>query len=209
MCWNEDVSLNTFLFGLFVLCFIAYNNEYTRYKTEEFSKCPTLYAFLFSVILMQLVEHYLWRSIHNRNERMNQLFSILGWFLLYVIQPGLAILLIPMAKIRYAALFIYFFALTASVFVYPITWKTTIDEKGHLLWIWADLREYSKIISLFYIIALSALGFHLPIFTVGGAFFLAISYFHFQNSWGSLWCWLSNSLFFYFLIDIILVKPVY
>ena len=35
MCWNEHVSLNTFLFSSFVLLLIIYNNYYTKYKIKE------------------------------------------------------------------------------------------------------------------------------------------------------------------------------
>ena len=29
MCWNKEVSLNTFLFSSFVFLLILYNNKYT------------------------------------------------------------------------------------------------------------------------------------------------------------------------------------
>lgn len=37
MCWNENVSLNTFLFSSFVLLLIFYNNTYTQYKIKHFT----------------------------------------------------------------------------------------------------------------------------------------------------------------------------
>jgi hypothetical protein len=30
MCWNESVSINTFVFGIFVLLLIAFNNKYSK-----------------------------------------------------------------------------------------------------------------------------------------------------------------------------------
>ena len=41
MCWNKDVSLNTFLFSGFVLLLIYYNNTYTKYKVAEFDSKST------------------------------------------------------------------------------------------------------------------------------------------------------------------------
>ena len=35
MCWNETVSLNTFIFSMGALLLIMYNNAYTKYKIEE------------------------------------------------------------------------------------------------------------------------------------------------------------------------------
>ena len=36
MCWNEDISLNTFLFGSFSLLFIFLSNTWSKYKLKEF-----------------------------------------------------------------------------------------------------------------------------------------------------------------------------
>ena len=36
MCWNEYVSINTFIFGVFVLLLIAFNNKYSKYKIIDF-----------------------------------------------------------------------------------------------------------------------------------------------------------------------------
>ena len=36
MCWNKEVSLNTFIFSTISLLFIYYNNTHTQYKLKEF-----------------------------------------------------------------------------------------------------------------------------------------------------------------------------
>lgn len=36
MCWNKEVSLNTFIFSTISLLFIYYNNIHTQYKLKEF-----------------------------------------------------------------------------------------------------------------------------------------------------------------------------
>jgi hypothetical protein len=46
MCWNKDISLNTFLFSSFVLGLIMYNNAYTQYKIVELNN---VYAYIFCV----------------------------------------------------------------------------------------------------------------------------------------------------------------
>ena len=53
MCWNESVSLNTFLFSSFVLLLVMYNNYYTKYKITELDNV-WIYLFLASFIFMQL-----------------------------------------------------------------------------------------------------------------------------------------------------------
>ena len=53
MCWNEHVSLNTFIFSIFVLLLIAYNNKYTQYKIEMFN----IKLLLFDLYTMILLSH--------------------------------------------------------------------------------------------------------------------------------------------------------
>ena len=65
MCWNSEVSLNTFAFSTFVLGMIIYNNAYTQYKIPELNNI-WVYLLLFSVISMQLVEFFVWRNIDNK-----------------------------------------------------------------------------------------------------------------------------------------------
>jgi len=51
MCWNEHVSMNTFLFSSFVLGLVLYNNLYTPYKIKEIHSLAA-YLFLLSIILI-------------------------------------------------------------------------------------------------------------------------------------------------------------
>ena len=79
MCWNEYVSINTFVFGIFVLLLIAFNNKYSQYKIADFEN-PYLYFFIGSVISMQFIEFVLWRNLNNKS--INKTMSILGSLLL-------------------------------------------------------------------------------------------------------------------------------
>ena len=45
MCWNPDISINTFLFSSIVLLFIYFTNTYTKYKTPLFDN-PIVYIFI-------------------------------------------------------------------------------------------------------------------------------------------------------------------
>lgn len=213
MCWNENVSLNTFLFGTVVLLFIAYNNSYTQYKIIEFDKYPILYLFMFSVVSMQLAEYFLWKSIRTKNEEMNTIFSMMGWSITRIFQPLFAIGSIPDPFIyfRNVAFVVYFFTLTV-VSTYkqlynPIDFKSIIDKSGHLRWIWDDITGYEKIQPFFYFLSLFVLVFHFPVITLLSACYLIVSYFMFKNAWGSMWCWIINSFFIYFLIDILYIMP--
>ena len=58
MCWNEHVSLNTFLFSSFVLLLIIYNNLFTKYKIQELNN-TFVYLFIASFVVMQLIEFFI------------------------------------------------------------------------------------------------------------------------------------------------------
>lgn len=52
MCWNENISLNTFVFTTAVMIFIWYNNTYTQYKLKEFTNWIT-YCLFFSITMVR------------------------------------------------------------------------------------------------------------------------------------------------------------
>lgn len=83
MCWNKEVSLNTFLFSFGVLLLIIYNNKYTQYKIKELNNIR-FYMFLSSIIFVQLLEYFIWININN--SFYNQIFTTLV-ILLTLLQP--------------------------------------------------------------------------------------------------------------------------
>ena len=97
MCWNQNVSLNTFIFSMFVLLLIAYNNTYTQYKTPIFNN-KFVYFFFISFITMQLIEFFLWRNIDNK--KINNLLSMIGALLL-LIQPIASLLMLKDDSLKY------------------------------------------------------------------------------------------------------------
>jgi hypothetical protein len=57
MCWNQDISINTFLFACLSLLFIFLTNKFTKYKTKTFDN-PLVYLFFLVVASMQLIEFF-------------------------------------------------------------------------------------------------------------------------------------------------------
>jgi hypothetical protein len=211
MCWNENISLNTFIFGTATMLFIWYNNTYTQYTTPEF-KDIRLYLLFFSVICIQLIEYFLWKSIHNKDRGMNKMFSIIGWVVIYICQPSLALLVIPNKYdlLKYALAVIYFSVLSIVLlykyFYNPIVFKTTIDHNRHLYWDWTMLYNYEQIIYVWYFITFCTLFLSYPVITALCMVLLTYSYFIYKNT-GSMWCWLSNSVLMYLLFKLLFVLP--
>ena len=99
MCWNAEVSLNTFVFTCFTLAFVYYNNEYTQYKLSEF-KNKWLYIFLFLVFLIQFIEYFIWKNLKNK---YNPFFTKILFVTIYL-QPIASLMLLSNLTIRNALL---------------------------------------------------------------------------------------------------------
>jgi len=214
MCWNKDISLNTFIFGYFALSFIYITNTYTKYKTPTFDN-PLTYLFMFAVISMQLTEYFLWKNIKNKS--LNQYYSKISW-LVVVSQPLILMFMIP-GWMRYVMLGFYgLFSLTFKLF-FPkfgnAEFHTSVGKNGHLVWEWMSSKEplkdnliYVHIICwLFYIIPLLLIqNTWLTVFSIG-SLLLSIFFYYRQGTFGTMWCWSVNLFLLYFIIHILLIQP--
>jgi len=212
MCWNENVSLNTFVFSTLTLLFIWYNNKYTQYKINEF-KNGYCYLVLFSFSFMQFIEYFLWKSIHTKNIEMNKTFSALGLILVRIVQPLSILLLIPkMYNTLKYLLFILYFSVLIIVYTYkyfynPVDFKTTIDKNDSLNWKWVYLQNYERIVFVIYMLIFLTLFLTYPVYAFFVSLFLLYSVIIYKNSFGSMWCFLTNSIFIWFLFKILIVLP--
>ena len=131
MCWNQYVSLNTFIFSVFVLLLIAFNNKYSNYKLNEF-KSIYVYFFIMSFALMQFIEFILWRNLNN--QLINKIMSLSGALLL-VVQPIVSLTMLNNINLRNKLLFIY--SIISSIFfLYQLinhTFNTTVSKFGQNL----------------------------------------------------------------------------
>ena len=208
MCWNENVSLNTFLFSSFVLLLIFYNNSYTQYKIKHFNSVWD-YLFFISFISMQLIEFFIWRNINNTF--YNHIFSTMAALLIFI-QPVISLMLLPDISLRNTLLVTY------SVFFIPYfiykfitnTMKSQISNKGHLVWLFFDTNMllffgwlFFFLFSFIYTQNLYGLIFAIILFF--------ISYYNYYNdkTIGSMWCWGVNSIMIYYAFYLLLYLPFY
>jgi len=210
MCWNQYVSINTFVFGIFVLLLVSFNNQYSSYKIDFF-KNPYAYIFVLSVISMQFVEFLLWRNMNN--PLINNIVSTLGLILL-ALQPFTALLLINDIKLRNKLLIIY--SIPTLIFliytIYITNIHTEISKSGHLVWYWTNSKVplLDTLALIFYLIFLffpiiynkyyQAILFLLM-------FFVIKYYYDKDGSASSLWCFFVNIIMLYFLAQILLMLP--
>ncbi len=212
MCWNQYVSINTFVFGIFGLILIFFNNKYSNYKIDFF-KNSYAYLFMLSFMFMQLFEFVLWRNLDN--QVINKIVSTLG-FLLLSIQPITSLLLLNNIQLRNKLLLTY--SIPAFIFViYNIITTnihTVLSPSGHLAWKWTFYKSglLQWIIIPFYLFFLffSLLyNEHYNSLFILLLYFIFIYYFGKDGSSGSVWCLSVNSTVLYFLLQILIVMPYY
>ena len=207
MCWNQAVSLNTFLFSGFVLCLVMYNNAYTQYKIQELNGF-WMYIFLFSIISMQLVEFFIWRNI--KNAFYNRAFTWIANVLL-LSQPAFSLMLLPDIKMKPVLLSVYL----ALVSVYAIHQMMTFDvhstvsTMGHLQWNTSKLSQLLIWVIWLFFFSFSIIYLNKIRGILFAAILLLVSYYNFSkdNSVGSMWCWFVNFGAVYFAFVLLFYLP--
>ena len=208
MCWNEAVSLNTFLFSSFVLLLIIYNNSYTQYKIKELNN-KWMYAFIASFVFMQLIEFFIWRNINNKF--YNNLFSTIATFLL-IVQPALSIMVLSETHLRNILLLSYLFlAIPYSIYKFYVKRVySVVSENGHLRWKFFDISPFISAIWFFFF----SFSFVYEKNWIGLGFgFIALvisflNYYNDQTMW-SMWCWAVNSVMIYYALYLLMFLPFY
>jgi len=213
MCWNAAISLNTFIFSVATLSFIAYNNAYTKYKLPEFVQTPWLYALMLSVCSMQLVEYFLWSNIDDRY--LNETISIVGSLLL-ISQPLFLALSVPNINIRWWISTLY--SIFAVIFVlakYPgnLSRFSSVAKEGGLEWRWFADYKYDWIYYLAYWGTAVLCAFYMPTYlniAIFGVAALALLRWWNGKSlmWASKYCWGLIILSFYYLYRIMISMPL-
>jgi hypothetical protein len=206
MCWNQHVSINTFVFGIFCLVLIAYNNTYSKYKTKFF-KNRYAYLFMLSFLFMQLFEFILWRNL--KNERINHVVSLLG-VILVGSQPIASLFLLDNIPLRNTLLVLY--SVPAAMFMVYTMWSTnihtTLSPSHHLKWNWELGWMIGPYFLFFLFFSLVYNQYYLfLIFLL--LYFIFLCYFGKDGSYNSIWCLSINSIFFYFLINLLVIMPYY
>ena len=211
MCWNQYVSINTFVFGIFGILLIAFNNQYSDYKLKFFQNAYA-YVFMLSFIFMQLFEFILWRNLDN--QVINRLMSILG-FLLLAFQPFASLLLLNNIPFRNKLLLAY--AIPALIFVFHNLLTTNIFTKvspaGHLQWNWTSYKNITLvkflIIPFFLFFLFFSLLYNKYYYSLLVLFlyFLSIYYYGKDGTSASIWCFSVNATVLYFVIQILFVMP--
>ena len=187
MCWNAQVSIITFLFGTACAMGLAYD------KFEG----PTLAVFSFTC--MQFLEFLTW--IYMDDHHMNRMLSYVGVGLI-VVQLTLLNIRIQHRKVRtYTLSALAFLFLLFVVVQGPYTrFRMEVGENGHLIWYWTDVPGLWVALCLsFYIFPTLFERSAFPSIFITVTLVTSLYNYYQYKTWGSMWCYMSNILWFFML----------
>jgi hypothetical protein len=190
MCWNETVSLNTFLFSLFGINFAYFNNVINGYE----------YLFYYSFISIQLVEYFTWKYLNNK--KINRLLSQLGLFLI-ALQPILFILIPNNVKfnVKASLIILYIIFFFSSGILLNVNFSMTKASNGHLAWHWLNVPPLYSFTWLTFILVILLYIKKYILCAIHVIVFIAIYYTYYKtNTWGSLWCWIANIMAVFLIV---------
>ena len=182
MCWNQTISLNTFIFSLFALTFAYFNNIADIYY----------YLFFLSFSSIQLVEYFAWGNLNNK--KTIRLLSQIGLFLVSM-QPILFMLSIANVEynIKAAVIALYCAFWSFCLLYFPIDFSMVKASNGHLAWNWLRFPPLVVLLWIAFYFGLLLYAKDYINFVLMLILFFYIYYTYYTNhTWGSLWCWISN-----------------
>ena len=206
MCWNKDVSLNTFIFSSFVLMLVVYNNAFTKYKIHMMNN-KWMILFFFSFIVIQLIEYFIWKNIND--PVYNKFFSTLAQTVL-LLQPIASLMLITNDKVRIPLIMTYLI-LCIPYSVNKIATSniySTVNKNGNLNWHFFNDSVIVWIVWLFFFLVSFV---YQKIWTalIFGLVTLIVTYINFRekNNIASMWCWIVNSIMVFCAFYILIYLP--
>jgi hypothetical protein len=199
MCWNQYVSLNTYLFSMGMLFLMIYNNNYTPYKVNIGTYG---YLFILSFCSMQLIEYFLWKNINDK--KLNYFYSILGQALIGL-QPIISLLLLTNTMLKILMILLYVIFAVIIFFTHDKIFKTSIKD-GHLKWSWIPVNYFVQYIWLFFFLFSFIVNKYYSSIAVA-LFLFAITYYTSSETGGSLWCWTANFTLLFYAMYLLIIAP--
>lgn len=205
MCWNSQVSMNTFIFSMFGILFALYN----KYS-------PFAILLLFSFIIMQLIEFGIWKSIYMKSKYYNNLLSICS-LIAILFQPVASILLLyPInQQLMFIFLSVYLF-IVGYVLIFSKSKAKSIysyvGKNGHLVWSWALKQNINIVLFIAYftffftplILSKNYLLFLICLVTL----IFSLYFFYRYDTWTTMWCWIANILVLILIAKILFIDVI-
>lgn len=187
MCWNAEVSLKTFLFGvacaLYLGLFTDYNKQYL--------------LIVLSFSSMQLLEYFAWSNINNK--KIINILSYIGLFIIFL-QVFLInyILTSGTFRIKMLSIMILLIILFLIIEFKNVNFSMKKGQNGHLIWYWLDIPIIWIFITFaFYLIPLYYSIYRISFYYAFISIIISLHFYFKYKTWGTMWCYMSNIIWIY------------
>ena len=189
MCWNAEVSLKTFMYGLCSAVICAYLG------TIRFD----IVYITMSFTSIQLLEYFAWTYLDNK--KVIYYLSIIGLLLIFLQLFLLSYTIKNPAYRKHMLALLFGFIVLYGIYVLPTArFNMKKGINGHLEWEWFNWPKIFMMVGLFFYIMPAVLDKYTlsAIFTIVTVCYSLYNYYQYKT-WGTMWCYVSNVLWVYFV----------
>lgn len=157
------------------------------------------YIYYLSFSSIQLLEYFAWGNLNDK--KMNRFLSQIGMFLIFI-QPILFIKSLNKVedKIKTVVIVSYLVFFLCCILYFPIDFSMVKAPNGHLGWNWLNYPPLIVFTWVFFYFILLLYTESYVSFISSVMLFIAIYYTYYKtNTWGSLWCWIANTITLYLI----------
>lgn len=187
MCWNAEVSIQSFGIGLLGIFLAAMTG----------TSVPTI-IFYTTIVFMQLIEYIVWT--YGADPEIN-FYASLGGAGLLMLQPIASILAAGSMKLPLLIAYVILGVITHFMDQdgrslrerYRMETESSIDTP-HLIWKWLDPIPWKSLL-VYFIFLIGPLLITKQFDLIVLVFLtLGFSIYSFGKGWGSMWCWIVNGM---------------
>lgn len=186
MCWNAEVSLQTFIISCIGIA-ILYNLNCDK----------GLIAFIFSFVIIQLVEFFMW--IYINKPYINRYFGLLS-SIIVLSQPIVLLYFTKYSRYIWLYILLLFIVFIICILFFGLKYKSfdfvpKIAKNGHLRWDWFH-NKYLFILGFIVYISFFLGILYLTRFNAFIVALITIIYSSYNygkyGTFSSMWCWIAN-----------------
>ena len=192
MCWNAEVSLNTFIFGVLSAVIVLSINK---------NELPRV-LILLTIAAIQLVEYFAWKNINNK--KIIKIISLIGICIIllqliflnafYLKGKELIIILI--------LLFITFiFSLIHIINNNKLRMNRAVN--GHLAWHWVNVPLPLLILIFGFYLYSGIRNRNINVIFIIVLLSVSLYCYYKYKTWGSMWCYISNILWLILIVKVV------
>ena len=198
MCWNAEISLNTFIFGIIsmIILLLLNNIDYV------------IILFTFTISLIQLMEYYAWNNINDK--KIIYKLSIIGFFILFSQILLFNYRFLNTKDRNIGLIIIIIFSIYLFIYNYNNDkFKMVKGENNHFVWHWVDFPLPLFIIVIFFYIY-PAISFNYILFIlVLIPLSISLYYYYKYKTFGSMWCYIGNIYWILLIIISVFKEKIY